>query len=279
LIKTINKLFISFIKVPKFGNIFFFKILFRNRKFLFSSIKEIKLFKKKIFFELNLDDWIQCQIYFLNKYEDYEINVVSEVLKEGDIFVDVGANFGLYSLWSSKIVGDNGKVFSFEPFETNLSSLKRNIELNSLSNIIVIDKAVTNKNSDIQLFFNERDQNLGMVSSFNFDNGISTNVKTISLDNFFSENKISSLKFIKIDIEGGEYLALLGMIETLKKYRPIVQIEIDDSILDFTPYNKDDIFCYFKNIKYEVFNPELKQNKNLKKSIHSKNYYFKSSVN
>lgn len=279
MIKTINKLFISFIKVPKFGNIFFFKILFRNRKFLFSSIKEIKLFKKKIFFELNLDDWIQCQIYFLNKYEDYEINVVSEVLKEGDIFVDVGANFGLYSLWSSKIVGDNGKVFSFEPFETNLSSLKRNIELNSLSNIIVIDKAVTNKNSDIQLFFNERDQNLGMVSSFNFDNGISTNVKTISLDNFFSENKISSLKFIKIDIEGGEYLALLGMIETLKKYRPIVQIEIDDSILDFTPYNKDDIFCYFKNIKYEVFNPELKQNKNLKKSIHSKNYYFKSSVN
>ena len=277
--KIFNKLFISIIKIPKFGNIFFFKILFRNRKFLFKSVKEIKSFKKKILFELNLDDWIQSQIYFLDKYEDYEINVVSEVLKEGDVFVDVGANFGLYSLWSSKIVGDSGRIFSFEPFEINLISLNKNIELNSLSNIIVIDKAVTDKISDIRLFFNERDQNLGMVSTFNFDNGISTKVQTISLDNFFSENEISSIKFIKIDIEGGEYLALLGMSETLRKYRPIVQIEIDDSILENTPYNKEDIFNYFKSIEYEVFSPELKRNKYLKKSIHSKNYYFKSSVN
>jgi FkbM family methyltransferase len=267
------------IRVPKFGFLFFSKFLLKKRKFLFGSQNQIKFFKRKIYFDLKLNDWIQCQIYFLNKYEDFELNVVSELLNDGDIFIDVGANFGLYSLWCGSLVGSSGKVISFEPFDENLIALKRNLSLNKLSNVIIVDKAISDKNCKVNIYYNENEQNLGMVSTFNFDNGISKLVNTTSLDYYLNENRIESLKLIKIDIEGGEYLALLGMIETLKYFSPVVQLEIDESILKMTPYSGDDIYSFFKKIGYELYTPQLTNKNQSKRSLHSKNYYFKSILN
>lgn len=234
-------------------------------------------FKKRVYFNLNLNDWIQRQMFFLDEYEDFELKAVEEILEKGDVCIDVGANFGLYSLWCASIVGEKGEVISIEPYEENYKELESNIRLNKLSNIRVVKKAVSDKEAPIKLYYNTEELNLGMVSSYNFNNNNPTTVDAIAIDKSFLIDQIKSLKFIKIDIEGGEYLALKGMINLLKKFKPIVQIEIDDEILKKTPFRRTDIFDFFKNIDYELYMPTLHNNK-LVQPDYSKNHYFRSKT-
>ncbi|OAQ42233.1 hypothetical protein A5893_03725 [Pedobacter psychrophilus] len=254
---------------------FFIKVLNKNTD-LFNNQHQAYLFKNKIHFNLNLYDWIQCQLFFLNRYEDFELNVVEDILEKGDNCIDIGANFGLYSLCCAYIVGNNGKVISFEPYYENYKVLETNLKLNKFTNVQLVKLAVSDKNSILNLYYNGNIQNLGMVSSYNFDESAPIKVFTITIDEFLLINKIESLKFIKIDIEGGEYLALKGMINTLKELKPIIQIEIDDEILANTPYKSSDIHNFFKENNYELYMPQLKKQKKLLRLPYSKNYYFKS---
>ncbi len=184
------------------------------------------LFKNSIKLSLNLDDWIQQHIYFLNTYEEAELNFISKQLIKGDTFVDIGANFGLYSLVASRIVGATGTIISFEPFQENLTKLKTNIALNNYNNITVVQKAIVDKNAQLQLRYHPKEANLGMVSAYLEDFAITQNVPAIALDSYFEENKIKQVDFIKMDIEGGEFLALKGMQKLLQKFKPTLLVEI-----------------------------------------------------
>jgi FkbM family methyltransferase len=236
-------------------------------------------FKNRIILNLNLSDWIQFQIYFLNRYEEFELNAADYILMPGDNCIDVGSNFGLYSLWFSNIIGKQGKVISFEPFEENFKNLENNVRLNKSENITLVKKGLTDKVDKIDLYYDSKEQNLGMVTSFIGNNNYDKKViiETTSLDKYLIENTINAIKFIKIDIEGGELLALNGMVNSIIKFEPIIQVEIDESILNNTPYSKIDVLNFFDEINYEMFEP-TQLNKKIKKQPYSKNYFFRSKI-
>jgi FkbM family methyltransferase len=279
-IKQLNKY--NFINVSKTINkLLFYKrgysfiVWIKNKFPLFEQEERIVNFKNRFFLNLNLNDWIQNQIFFLDSYEDFELNVLEFFLKPGDNFIDIGSNFGLYSLWSSAIIGNEGKIFSFEPFYENYLALEKNINLNHFNNIIVEKIAITDYEGELCLSYNNKENNLGMVSFYETNREIQERVICNSLDNYLVKNPINSIKYIKIDIEGGEYLALLGMKETLKKFKPIVQLEIDYEILLKTPYNRENIFDFMTEINYEVFIPNLINQSKVKPNSYSKNCFFK----
>lgn len=133
-----------------------FKVdFFRKRHFGVHTkiIKPLGLFKgvtRKINYkgfkiELQIEDWIQENIYFLGDYEKAELQVLNRMLKPGDVFVDVGANFGLYSINAARIVEKNGQILSFEPFSESFDALKRNIVNNNISQITLENFAVGEK--------------------------------------------------------------------------------------------------------------------------------------
>ena len=168
------------------------------------------------YLNLRLDDWLQQQIYFLGSYENYELQVLKSKLNQGSIMIDIGANIGLYSFFSASIVGKAGKVISFEPYSLNFNIFKENLALNKFENIILNRFALADKNDVIELFYNSKELNLGMVSAFekNFEEFETVNCTT--LDYYLMDKNLTKIDFIKMDIEGGEYLALLGMNETIK---------------------------------------------------------------
>lgn len=180
----------------------------------------------KLKLELHLDDWIQENIFFLGEYEKAELLTLNTFLKKGNTILDIGANIGLYSLYASKIVGEQGRIISFEPFKQNYHSFSNNIALNNFINIQLEKKAVGIENGSIKLYYNQDEQNLGMVSTQFVENAICEEVSVISIDEYIEENKINQVDFIKIDIEGHEFKALQGMRNTLLKYKPTILIEI-----------------------------------------------------
>lgn len=200
---------------------------------------------------LHLDDWIQENIYFLRAYEKSELKAVSNILKPGDVFLDLGANLGLYSLHASRIVGENGKVISFEPFSINFNALKEHISMNQLSNIRPENLAVGKTPGTITLYHNESEDNLGMVTASPIEDAIKEEVKVVSIDAYLEEESLQKVNFIKIDIEGFEYPTLLGMENTLKTYAPDILIEIlDDSK---APQNENQVEDYLLGLDYKKY--------------------------
>lgn len=242
---------------------------------VFSFTKKTIVFKNRFKLILNLEDWIQNQIYFLGSYEKFELSILEKSLNKGDTFIDIGANFGLYSLHASSLVGDSGNVIAFEPFCKNYKAFEDNIILNDMKNVTLVKQAVGDCRGQVLLSYNQKDSNLGMVSIFQNEFTDQEIVISDSLDNYLKFNELDSISYIKLDIEGAEYSALLGMKNTLKKYKPIVQIEIDDHILAKTPYRSADIYKFMNDLNYELFIPELLKITKIRRNKSSKNHFFR----
>ncbi len=168
--------------------------------------------------------------------KDYADNLVHEkattalfkkIVKEGDIVVDLGANIGYFTLLASKIAGPNGKVFAFEPEPRNCSYLKKNIEINDYKQATAFQKAVSDKNGKTKLFICDYDSGHHTINQFSgietYGRGrdsrkIAVEIDTVALDNFL-QGKTGRVDVIKMDVEGAEYLALVGMDKTLKSNR------------------------------------------------------------
>ncbi len=153
--------------------------------------------------------------YSTKEYEKDTTELIKNNIKEGDVVIDLGANIGYYTLLMAKLVGKNGRVFAFEPEPKNLELLKRNIQLNTLKNITVIEKAVSNKVGEDNLYIDKK--YIGSHTLYNeFTDKKPIKVEVTTIDKFFEDYK-GKINFIKMDIEGSEYRALEGMSDLIIK--------------------------------------------------------------
>jgi FkbM family methyltransferase len=165
-----------------------------------------------ITFKMRLDvrEFVQCEIYH-QRYEPEETKVFLRFLEKGDVIFDLGANVGYYALLAASKVGNQGKVYSFEPSKDNYAKLLENVKLNHFSNIVLNQLAVSDQKGETFLYSNSR-ENDGMKSFVKhfFDHSRMQKVQITSLDDYVQENGIQRVDFIKCDIEGAEILAFKG---------------------------------------------------------------------
>jgi FkbM family methyltransferase len=190
---------------------------------LFKGVSKNIIYRTSFKIRVELNDWIPQQLYFLGTYEEKEILFISKTLTAGEVFIDVGANIGIFTLVASKLVGDSGKVYSFEPLSGNFNKLSFHIAENCLGNVVAERLAVSNEDEMLTLFVDDR---------WNKEE-----VNGVSLDNYFATIDLKRLALIKIDIEGGELPALAGMENLIRTHHPIILIEINPEVLRHTPYS------------------------------------------
>jgi len=132
----------------------------------------------------------------------------------GDIVYDVGANIGIYTVILAKAVGNNGKVVAFEPEKESFERLQENVKINNLNNVQIIRKALGDKNSDGKLYIGNTTGNFSLVKMY--EEGINyQKVEIIRGDEFVKAENLPIPKLVKIDVEGYEYSALVGLRGTL----------------------------------------------------------------
>ena len=171
--------------------------------------------------------------------------LVKNILKEGMTFIDIGANVGTYSYLASKIVGDNGRVFAFEPHPGCFSTLKK-ITKNK-KNITAFQKAVSDQDGFIEFHLSAK--NSGTHSIYNSEgNSKIINVETVKLDNIF-KNVNKKIDLILMDVEGAEPNVINGMKDLLV-YNNCMQIitEFNPQCLERANYSPtmflDDLIAY-----------------------------------
>ncbi|AZA78388.1 FkbM family methyltransferase [Chryseobacterium sp. G0186] len=218
----------------------FHKYIFKPYR-LFRGVKKNIIYRDSIQLDLDLEDWIQQQLYFLGDYEKAEIDYLYSTLKKGDTFIDVGGNIGLFSLNASGIVGNGGKVYAFEAFKPNYEKFSKHITLNNFKNVILEHLAISEKSGYLEILYNDHYGNVGMASSYLKDFTAKERVKSISLDDYAKAQHITKIDMIKIDIEGGEFSALKGMSEILMNFHPKIIIEINNIALQSSNHSEDEL--------------------------------------
>ena len=142
-------------------------------------------------------------------FETFATKLVMEEIREGDVVVDIGANIGYFTLIFSRLVGQSGKVYAFEPDAGNFALLEKNIAANAYSNVILEKKAVADRTGEATLYRSSVDNmDHRLVEASTHQAGVPVGV--VRLDEYF-QGKAEAVRFIKIDIQGAEKRAFEGM--------------------------------------------------------------------
>ena len=168
--------------------------------------------------------------YWLGTYESELQATINNLVQPGMVAYDVGANIGYISLLLARRVGGTGRVFAFEALPSNLERLHTNLELSGYSEIVdVVPVAVVECDRRVRFLvgpsggMGKAEGSAGRQEVYYSD---ALEVEGISLDSFISQKGNPAPQVVKMDIEGGEVLAMPGMRRLLRTARPIVLLEL-----------------------------------------------------
>lgn len=156
---------------------------------------------------------------WLGSFEYDKQRLLEKTITPGSIVFDLGAQAGFYTLLSSVLVGPQGKVFAFEPLPPNLVYLKKHLRLNNITNVTIIEAAVSDA-PGIAAFEEGARSTQGHISPHG-----GLQVKTVSLDDLTSSGKIPYPDFMKVDVEGAEVQVLDGAASLLRRGHPTIFLE------------------------------------------------------
>ena len=206
----------------------------------------------------NTGNYIDKHIYYFDAYEKPILFFMRDAMRgldaEKGVFLDVGANTGQHSLFMSLHASE---VHAFEPYAPVLVRFREHLKLNNLSNVVIYPVGLGDKKVEMP-FYDPPDSNQGTGSfvegSFS-ENALESHLlKIVVGDDELERNGVEKIDLIKMDIEGYEKYALIGLKRTMEKSRPIIVMELtlglnEDSFNDEqelrSVFPKDYVFLSF----------------------------------
>lgn len=219
-----------------------------------NQVGNMKLNKAKLGdldFWYRSDDRVIGQRIALDKFEKYETALFLNQLNKESVVVDVGANIGYYTMLAARRVK---KVYAIEPDKKCFEILKKNIEENNLKNVVLINKAASDKKEKKYLIRDEKNQGNSKIIDKNGEI-----VFAETLDNMLVNEQYISL--IKIDVQGWEPEVIEGAKKTIKRNWPTIFLEYtpgeyrDNKMIDFLQKNYQNIWSIndFAEVPWPIF--------------------------
>jgi FkbM family methyltransferase len=202
---------------------------------------------------LNFDDMIGRELVLKGVWEEQETRTIQTLAPKCRVFLDVGANIGYFSMLAASLMPPGGRVFAFEPNPEMVDLARRGFSKGSFDSIQLIPAAAGDRNCTVQLHLN-KGANRGKTSLYeaNTNRGGVIDVECRRLDDFIESTGITSLDLIKMDVEGHEWFALKGAMETLKSYRPALLLELAPVLLAQAGHTAEDVVDLLAPLGYEI---------------------------
>jgi len=180
---------------------------------------------------------------------NYFFNLIDKNKKVN--IIDIGANVGLYSLYAKHL--PNSQFYSYEPFKFTYNLLNDNIKLNNITNIETYNIGLSDKKGKkiLNVCLSQDGLNTMGENPLRFNDIYPVEVETDTLDNIFYNNNIN-VDYIKIDTEGYEYYILKGGEKTIKKYKPIIQLEFNATNLQQCNITPKELHNYINELGYKI---------------------------
>ncbi|WP_039938083.1 FkbM family methyltransferase [Streptomyces himastatinicus] len=179
-------------------------------------------------FAVDTQDLIQRYLYLFGVWEPHMTRWLQRRLRPGDVFVDVGANIGYYSILASRLVGPGGTVVAVEASPTFHQLLLRHARRNRSTNIRAVNAAVSDRD-ELLTFILASSRNMGANSIVPYDGPAEStfDIAARPLPDLLTEDEIARARVIKIDVEGAEGGVVRGLIPLLPRLRPDAELTIE----------------------------------------------------
>lgn len=190
--------------------------------------------------------------YYEANYEPETFKFFRENLREGNVILDIGAHIGLFSVVTSRIVGEKGRVFAFEPTPFTRGVLAQVVSLNGCDdNVDVRPEAVAEKDG-VTVFFDTGSEVSNANSLVKTERSkIEFEVPIVTVDSFSKRNNIR-VDCLKIDVEGAEYDLLLGAKFTMKDHRPVARLGLHPQSMAARGHSLEMIWELIGDYRYSV---------------------------
>lgn len=190
----------------------------------------------------------------LGSYESNETAFLKSVFHDGDLFLDIGANLGWYSLVLGKHA-PGGRIYAFEPVPETVSRLEKNIALNQLNNVEAVCLGLFNKEDELAFLFADDVSGATSLKMAGQGRGAlpvrEILCRTNTLDNVCQQGDLVPT-LMKVDVEGAELMVMEGALSTLK-HRPIILMELLRKwSLEFG-YHPNDVFALLASFGYQAW--------------------------
>ncbi len=204
-----------------------------------------------------------CELIYCDDFEHGERQFLDAFLAPGDMFVDVGANLGLYSVIAAKLVGNSGRVYAFEPCQASFARLQENVALNGFTNVECFRLALSDTIAPLAMTIS-RDGFDAWNSAGHPTAGNSFGeemVTSITWDEFAGEHDlIGKVAMMKIDVEGWESRVLRGGTYCLTRDdAPVVQVEFTDAAALSTGTSCTDLYRTLETFGYQMFRYDARE--------------------
>jgi FkbM family methyltransferase len=201
-------------------------------------------------FECDMADKVEREIYWTG-FNPRDVRILNRLITPGMVVLDAGANIGYFSLLCAKWLHDSGQVYSFEPFPQSAEKLRKNQRLNPkfAPRIELHQIALSNFIGAASMDEPEKDN----AGCNHLALGLKGPIAVTTLDAWVEYKKISRVDLIKVDIEGAELAFLDGAVDSIKRFRPILMIEVNESTLVRFGSTSVDLLGRIKQLGYSVF--------------------------
>lgn len=185
--------------------------------------------------------------------EAWVFQKMAEILKPGDGFLDIGANFGFHTLFAAKKIGAKGQIVAIEPIPKNLRILRKNIQLNGIARNTRIEEAAISDSSAPFVAMGATAGGPDVTAAIHLKPTEGTlKVPNRAWDSF-SWSREFAPNLVKIDIEGAELSALKSGVEFLKRVHPILLIEVHVNLLPEFGATAEDLTDFLSRLGYKLW--------------------------
>jgi FkbM family methyltransferase len=185
------------------------------------------------------------------KEEALELRLVSRLLGPGDVFVDCGANIGLFTVYGADLVGATGKVLACEPVAETFMRLEENCALNDVSDRVRLFNNALAAESGIEVVLTGEVHNVMHVAPGRAPGGHA--VRTVTIDEIVGDSP--TVTGLKIDVEGYELEVLRGAEDTIARFSPWMLIEFNSELLGTRELRHWDVHAFLTERRYRAHLP------------------------
>jgi FkbM family methyltransferase len=208
-----------------------------------------------------------AELLYTSRFERRDLQLVARFLRPGMRVIDIGANIGLYSILADRLVGSGGQVWAFEPSTESSARLHRNLALNGAGSVLTVKLALSDQDGglleltrdigrgDGERFLAAGEARQVVTSREDRDSDVES-VRVTTLDHFFHEQLANGVKidFLKIDIEGGEWLVFQGAPRLLSENYDLVMMfeSTPENSLRYG-YRQEDLFKLLRDFGFRLY--------------------------
>lgn len=200
---------------------------------------------------LDISRWADRSTYFLGRWYDLEAQIlIDELVTPGDTVVDVGANRGLFTFFCAHRVGVGGKVICFEPNPLCVRSIERELQENAVENVNLHSFGLGDRDAKLSLSVPPINSGEATFGPSRYDNAENVEAAVRVGDSVLAD-ELPTL--IKLDIEGYEFHALVGLEGTIKRARPVVITELNADFLQSCGSSPAELKALMERFGYRGF--------------------------